>query len=137
MRGQSVCNTRPHVRLPPSFLAMDACMTSQLNVALIRKLLWSLMCLAYFFDILSRGVCRHWQTSGRSTDAGIKCLYCIPSSQVYSVRWVWWFRVKQSFSSIVLLLRDLKLDTIQTFNSCTSRPDVCHSLVVHTPMHNM
>ena len=42
-------------------------MTSKLNVALIRKLRGSLMCLAYFFDMITNGVCttRHWQTSGR------------------------------------------------------------------------
>ena len=27
--------------------------------------------------------------------------------------------------------------TVQTFNSCTSRPDVCQCLVVQTPMDNM
>ena len=41
-------NKRPHARLPPSFLGMDAWMTSQLNVALIHKLRASLMCLVYF-----------------------------------------------------------------------------------------
>ena len=48
-----------HVRtwLPPSFLALDAWMTSQLNGALIRKLRGTLTCLAYLFDILSIGVC--------------------------------------------------------------------------------
>ena len=42
-------------------------MTSQLKVALIRKLRGSLMYLAYFFDMSSLGVCttRHWQTSTR------------------------------------------------------------------------
>ena len=40
--------TQPHNRLPPSFLCMDAWMTSQLNVALNCKLHGSLMCLAYF-----------------------------------------------------------------------------------------
>ena len=27
--------------------------------------------------------------------------------------------------------------TVQTFNSCTSRPDVCHCLVVQIPIDNM
>ena len=27
--------------------------------------------------------------------------------------------------------------TIQTFNSCTSGPDVCQCMVVQIPMHNM
>ena len=42
-------------------------MTSQLNVDLIRKLRGSLMCLAYFVDMLSVGVCstKHWQTADR------------------------------------------------------------------------
>ena len=42
-------------------------MTSQLSIALIRKQHRSLMCLAYFFDMLSMGVCttRYWQTPGR------------------------------------------------------------------------
>ena len=63
-------------RLPPSFLGMDAWMTSQLKVALICKLHRSSVCLAYFSDTLSMDVCatRHWQTSG---GAGIKCLYCM------------------------------------------------------------
>ena len=67
MSGQPRHNTRPRARLPPSFLGMDAWMTSQLNVALIRKLRVALMYLANFFDMLSMGVCKttHWQTSGR------------------------------------------------------------------------
>ena len=51
--GQPGHKTRPYIRLPPSFLDMDAWMTSQLKVSLIRKLRGSLMCLAYFFDMLS------------------------------------------------------------------------------------
>ena len=44
-----------------------AWMTSHLKVALICKLLRSLRCLVYFFDMLSLGVCTsmHWHTSGR------------------------------------------------------------------------
>ena len=61
MCGQPGHDTQPHTRTPPSFLGMDA---SQLNVALIHNLFWSLMCLAYSFDMLSMGICttRHWQT---------------------------------------------------------------------------
>ena len=46
---------------------MDACMTSELDLALIRKLFGSLMCLAYCFDKLSMGVrtTRRRKTSGR------------------------------------------------------------------------
>ena len=42
-------------------------MTLQLNIAFIRKLHGSLICLADFFDLYSVGVstARHWQTSGR------------------------------------------------------------------------
>ena len=52
-----------HDQLPPSFLDMDACTTSQLNVVLIRKLL----CAWFIFDILLISVftTRHWQTSGQ------------------------------------------------------------------------
>ena len=38
MHGLPKHNTWPHTRLPPSFLGMDVWMTSQLNVALNRKL---------------------------------------------------------------------------------------------------
>ena len=47
MRGQSGHNTRLDTRFPPIFLGMDAWVTSQLNVALARKLRGSLVCLAY------------------------------------------------------------------------------------------
>ena len=49
MRGHPRHNTRPYIRLPPGFLAMNAWMTSQLIKALIRKLRGLLMCLAYFW----------------------------------------------------------------------------------------
>ena len=67
MRGQPGHNSRPHARLQPSFLGTDARMISQLNVVLIRKLLGSLLCLAYSFDMLSMrdSTTSHWQTSGR------------------------------------------------------------------------
>ena len=63
MSGQTRHNTRQHAQFPPSFLDMDACTTSQLNVVLVRKLL----CAWPFFDTLSIGVCttRHWQMSGQ------------------------------------------------------------------------
>ena len=50
------CVGRPciiHDQLPPSFLGMDAWMTWQLNVVMIRKLRGLLTCLANFFHILS------------------------------------------------------------------------------------
>ena len=31
----------------------------------------------------------------------------------------------------------LAIREVQTFNSCTSRPGVCHFLIVQTPMNNM
>ena len=63
MPGQPGHSTRLHAQFPPSFLDMDACTTSQLNVALVRKLL----CAWLIFDTLSISVCttRHWQTSGK------------------------------------------------------------------------
>ena len=67
MRGQTGHITRPHARFSPSFLGMNAWITSQLNVALFFKLRGLLACLPYYFDMLSVGVCttRHCQTSGR------------------------------------------------------------------------
>ena len=53
-------NTQPHTWLPPSFLGMDAYITSQLNVALICKLHGPLMCLAHVFDMLSIHVIHPW-----------------------------------------------------------------------------
>ena len=53
MRGQPGRDIRPHARLSPCFLAMDAWMTSQLNVPLTRMLRGSLMCLAYFLTCYS------------------------------------------------------------------------------------
>ena len=56
-----------HDRLSDCHPVSWAWMTSQLNLALIRKLHWSLMCLAYCFCMLSMGVCttRHSQASGQ------------------------------------------------------------------------
>ena len=68
LRGQPGHNTRPHTRLPPSFLGMDATtLTSQLNAAFYSQAACVLMRLAYLNGILSMGVgtTRHWQTSGR------------------------------------------------------------------------
>ena len=31
----------------------------------------------------------------------------------------------------------ISVHTVQTFNSCTSRPDVCQFLIVQTPMGNI
>ena len=56
-------NTKPHARLPTSFLGMDVSMTSQLNLVLVRKLHGSLMYLAYFstcypWVFVQPGTCR-------------------------------------------------------------------------------
>ena len=60
-----------------SFLGMDAWMTSQMKVALIRNVRGSLMCLAYFF-LTCYQLEFHNQAPAdvRSTASGIKCLYC-------------------------------------------------------------
>ena len=82
MPGHPGHSTRPHARLPPSFLDMDACTTSQLNVALIRKLL----CAWFIFDMLSISVCttRHWQTSGQLVqELNLDhCIFRIPISWI-------------------------------------------------------
>ena len=65
-----------NAKLPPSFLGMDAWMTSQLNVAFICKLTGSLMWLAYYFTFIY--VCFYNQAVADilSPGAGIECLYC-------------------------------------------------------------
>ena len=71
--------TSPKTRLPPSFLRMEARMTSHLSVALIRKLGRSLMCLAYFLTFHSwmfgqpgKGRCRNCRlVQELNADAGI------------------------------------------------------------------
>ena len=77
MRGQPGHNTRPHTRLPPSFLGMDAWTTSQPNVALISKLRRSLMCLASFWNAIHGYLYNQVLAIVRSIGAGIKCLYCM------------------------------------------------------------
>ena len=63
MPGQPGHDTRLYAQLQPSFLDMDACTTSQLNVVLVRKPL----CAWFIFDTMSIRVCTtsHRQTSGR------------------------------------------------------------------------
>ena len=53
--------------------------TSNVKIALIRKLRGSLICLVYFFDILFMGVCtaRHWQTSGRLMQEFNACIVSV------------------------------------------------------------
>ena len=85
-----------HDRTPDCCPVFWAWMTSQLNEALIRKLRGSLMCLAYFLDMLSVGVCttRHLQTPGQMVKelnvrnviilsnvlTSIRCNYCLVKS---------------------------------------------------------
>ena len=61
-------------------------MTSQLKVALIRKLHESLVWLDYSFDTLSMVVytTRHWRTSGRLVQELNGCIVeCIPVKKVH------------------------------------------------------
>ena len=78
MRGKPGHNTRPHAWLPPSFLGMDARITStwQLNVALIRKLRGSLIYFAYVFTCYQWVFYNQVLTDAQLTGAEIKCLYC-------------------------------------------------------------
>ena len=61
----------------PGHGCMNAWMTSQLNAALIRKLRGSLVCLAYFSDVIQKCLYKQELADVRSTVAGIKCLHCI------------------------------------------------------------
>ena len=81
MPGKPGHHTRPHALLPPSSLGMDAWTTIQMKVALIHKLRWPLLCLAYF-DMLSMCACttRHWQTSGRLVQESNVCTVAIKCS---------------------------------------------------------
>ena len=74
MPGQPRHNTRPHDRLASSFLDMGAWVTSQLNVALIRKLSGPLMCLAYFLSVLHGRLYNQANAHARLTGAGI--IFC-------------------------------------------------------------
>ena len=78
MCGQLRHNMKHHAQLPTDFLGMDAWMTSQLILALMRKLRGSLMCLGYFFPLHVIHGCLYNQALAdvKATSAGIKCLYC-------------------------------------------------------------
>ena len=71
------CSLILHVRTPGCHTISGAWMTSQLNVSLMCKLRWSLICLAYFLTNYIHG-CSYNQALAdvRSTGARIKCLYC-------------------------------------------------------------
>ena len=59
------------------FLAIGAWITSQMNVALIRKLRGSLMSSPYFFEMLSMSVFNPALADVQSAGAGVECLYCM------------------------------------------------------------
>ena len=65
MRGQPRYNIRPHACLPPSLLAINAWMTSQLTVALNHKATWVIDAYGLFLTF-PVGACTTWpwQTSG-------------------------------------------------------------------------
>ena len=64
MRGNPGHNTRPHARLPPSFLGMDD-LTTDCSFDSQAKCVIGV--LGLLFDLLSMGVCttRYWQQSDR------------------------------------------------------------------------
>ena len=78
------CVGRPgriHDRTPecsPIFFGMDVYMTSQLILALIRKLRVSSMYLAYFLRCYTRCLYNQALPDVRSTGAGIKYSFCMP-----------------------------------------------------------
>ena len=80
MPGQPGQNTRPHAKLPPSFLDMDACATSQMDIVLVRKLL----CAWLIFDVIRKCLyVQHWQTSGQLVQELHFCT--VPWSQIKKV----------------------------------------------------
>ena len=85
--------TRPHAWLPPWFLRMDAWMTSQLKVALIRKVYVGNWCAWLFSDMLSMGVCttRHCQTSGQLVQKLNVCTVPLQISPTVPGRGIWDF----------------------------------------------
>ena len=93
MHGQPGHNKRPLARLPTSFLGMDAWRTLQINVTLICKLRGSFLCLADFFDMLSRAVCttRHWRTSGWLVQELNVCTVVLPLIDCLSELYHWNF----------------------------------------------
>ena len=92
MCWQPWCNTRPHVRLLPIFLGMNAWMISKLNVALQSQASWVIN--GSFSNMLSRSVCttRHWQTSGRQVQELDVCSFyvCIHVWEYLPNRQVLW-----------------------------------------------
>ena len=69
-------NTRPHGRLPPSYLVMNGWMSSQLKAALFYRLHGSSMSVAFFYQYVTHGNLYNQALADvRSNGVGIKCLY--------------------------------------------------------------
>ena len=68
-------NTQQQTWLPPSFLGIDAWMTSQLNIALIRKLCSMDVLGLYFWHVIHGYLYNQALADVRSNCAVIKCLY--------------------------------------------------------------
>ena len=85
MRGHPGHNERPHARLPPSFLGMEAWMTSQLNQLWFGSYVVHLSVWHFLFWHIRHG-CLYNRVLAvdRSTDAGIKCPYCIVHNVPYA-----------------------------------------------------
>ena len=77
MRGQPGHNTAPLALLPPSLQCMDDLTTER---SFGSQATWLTDVLGLFFNILYVGVFYNQALADvRSTDAGIKCLYCSSS----------------------------------------------------------
>ena len=69
------------------------------------------------------------------------CVVCPDIEMCYTNNIQWWFspgtpassRVSLNIAGKVTIIEIPHTHTIKTFNFCTSRPDVCQHLVVHTP----
>ena len=126
MHGPTGHNTQPHALLPPSVLGMDTLITSQLNVALIRKIHVRVlfMCLAYLLTYYPWLFV--WPGTCRSTVAGIKCLY---STNEFSQHSMDPLAVVCVFKPMPWLAKGLDF-TVPTFDSCTkymSSPPLIHA----------
>ena len=77
MRVHPGRNTRPHARLPPSYLGIDEWMISQLNVALTHKLVGHWCAWWRFWRVMHGWMYNQALADVWSTGAEIECLYCI------------------------------------------------------------
>ena len=75
------------------------------------------------------------------TDTCTICVFCPDIEICYTHNIEWWFspgtpassRVSLNIAGKVTIIEIPHTHTIKTFGLCTSRPDVCQYLVVHTP----